>query len=896
MTLPTGPAVTFLFTDIEGSTRSERALGSAAWAALVARHDELLAAAIEGHGGAVVKTEGDAFFAAFGDPLSAVTAAVAAQRAVASEAWDGDMAVRVRMGLHLGEGRLRAARNPGDTEDYVGIDVNYAARIAAAGNGGQIVLSRALVDALPANLTTIAGLGDVVLVHGGLRAVKDFDEPLALYRLAVLGAADDDRPLRTTDAPTNLPGEVTSLVGRDDERAAVRAELEASRIVTLTGPGGSGKTRLALAVARDVRDAFPHGTWFVDLAAIRDPARIEPTIAAALGVRESTEQRVEDALREHLRERTCLLILDNLEQLLPDGAQVVARLTRDASALRLLVTSRELLRISGERGHPVPPLEAEAGVALFLDRAGEHRPGLVLDEQAMTAIRAIAERLGGLPLALELAAARTRMLSPSQIRDRLEHSLDLSGGARDLPERQQTLRAAIAWSDELLAAPERRLFARLSVFAGGWTASTAEPVANAAGDLGLDVVDGLESLTDKSLIRIEPAPSGAAEEDAETRFSLHPLLREYAHERLGALGELRETEGAFVAECVGIAMTAGDAILGETGEATMRWLDREERNLRAAVDWTLAHDDPDDGLRIIGATWRWYQQRGRLREARGLLTRLLSASSGGDPRVRISGLAAEGSLAYWMDDFAAASAAYRERLELAMASGDSVLMADAHYDIGFLSMVAHEGDLLRDHEQQALDLYLAAGREDGAIRARQGLVLAVFLAGDYGKALDLETQNFDAFSRKGSHFEVADSLTLLSAISWRLGETQLAWQRASEGLRYFWGTDSASGLVRNLGMAAIIQLSDGDPELGARIAGATYRLLREKGVMLAPVKVLHLPDPVELANDRFGAERAAVLLAEGEVIPVEDVVATVFATPAPSPAVVRQAPEGTRAS
>ena len=346
----------------------------------------------------------------------------------------------------------------------------------------------------------------------------------------------------------NLPGEVTSLVGRDDERAAVRAELEASRIVTLTGPGGSGKTRLALAVARDVRDAFPHGTWFVDLAAIRDPARIEPTIAAALGVRESTEQRVEDALREHLRERTCLLILDNLEQLLPDGAQVVARLTRDASALRLLVTSRELLRISGERGHPVPPLEAEAGVALFLDRAREHRPGLVLDEQAMTAIRAIAERLGGLPLALELAAARTRMLSPSQIRDRLEHSLDLSGGARDLPERQQTLRAAIAWSDELLAEPERRLFARLSVFAGGWTASTAEPVANAAGDLGLDVVDGLESLADKSLIRIEPAPSGAADEDAETRFSLHPLLREYAHERLGALGELRETEGAFAAE------------------------------------------------------------------------------------------------------------------------------------------------------------------------------------------------------------------------------------------------------------------------------------------------------------------------------------------------------------
>ncbi len=293
MTLPTGPAVTFLFTDIEGSTRSERTVGSGAWATLVARHDELLAAAIEDHGGTVVKTEGDAFFAAFADALSAVTAAVAAQRAVAVEAWDDGMVVRVRMGLHLGEGRLRAVRNPGDAEDYVGIDVNYAARIAAAGNGGQIVASRALVDALPVSGASIAGLADVELAEDGLRSVKDFDEPLPLYRLVVPGVADDPRPLRTTDAPTNLPGDVTALVGRDDELARLRDDLAASRIVTLTGPGGSGKTRLALGLAREVRDRFPHGSWFVDLAAVRDPGLIEPTIAVAMNVRESTERSVE---------------------------------------------------------------------------------------------------------------------------------------------------------------------------------------------------------------------------------------------------------------------------------------------------------------------------------------------------------------------------------------------------------------------------------------------------------------------------------------------------------------------------------------------------------------------------------------------------------------------------
>jgi predicted ATPase/class 3 adenylate cyclase len=893
MALPIGPAVTFLFTDIEGSTRSERAVGSEAWARIVARHDAVLGAAIEANDGVVVKTEGDAFFASFAAPGSAVAAAVAAQRAVADESWGDGLALRVRMGLHLGEGRLRSGRSAGEPEDYVGIDVNYAARIAAAANGGQIVVSNALASALASGFADALG---AVLVDDGLRSVKDFEDPLPIYRLVVPGAAEDPRPLRTSEAPSNLPGEVTSLVGRDEERAAVRDELRASRIVTLTGPGGSGKTRLALAVARDERPAFPHGTWFVDLAAIRDPARIEPTIAAAMGVRESSEQPVEDALRTHLRDRTCLLVLDNLEQLLPDGAQVVARLTRDAGALRVIVTSRELLRISGERGHPVPPLEADAGVALFVDRAREHRPGIVLGDDAMDAIRAIAERLGGLPLALELAAARIRMLSPAQIRDRLEHSLDLRGGSRDLPERQQTLRAAIAWSYELLGEAERSLFARLGVFAGGWTAMTAEPVVNAAGDLGIDVVDGLESLADKSLIRVEPAPSGVPADDAETRFSLHPLLREYALESLAERGELEATEASFAAECARFADEAGASILGQSGEATMRRIDREERNLRAAIDWSLAHHEYDIGLRIIGWTWRWYQQRGRLREGRGLLAQLLAAPDG-DPRVRIVGLAAEGSLAYWMDDFAAAGPAYEERLALATASGDPVLMADAHYDVGFLSMVAHEGDLLREHEQLALDLYVAAGHEDGAIRARQGLVLAVFLAGDYDEALDLESQNLDAFNRRGSQFEVADSLTLLSAISWRLGDVPLAWRRASEGLRFFWGTDSASGLVRNLGMAAIIQLASGDPELGARIAGATYRLVREKGVMLAPVKVLHLPDPVDLATERFGPERAAALLAEGEAISVEDVVALVFASPAPGETVAPgQAPEGTTSS
>ena len=877
MALPTGPAVTFLFTDIEGSTRLERSVGSAAWAAVVGRHDDLLATAIEGFGGVVVKTEGDAFFAAFAAPTAALTTAVAAQRALAAEPWTDDMVIRVRMGLHVGEGRLRTGR-PGEPEDYVGIDVNYTARIAAAANGGQVLLSDVLVAALPAALVEEL---DVELRSEGPRAVKDFDEPLPLYRLVIPGAADDTRPLRTSEVPSNLPGDVTTFVGREDERAAVRDDLEGSRIVTLTGPGGTGKTRLAVAAARDARDRFPHGVWLIELAAIRDPSLLEPVIAAALGVRESADRPVGDALRVYLREGTALLLLDNLEQLLPEAARTVARIVRDAPSLRVIVTSRELLRITGERSHPVPPLDLDAGVALFLDRARGHRPDLVLGEEPMAAVRAIAARLGGLPLALELAAARTRLLSPAQILDRLEHSLDLAGGARDLPERQRTLRGAIDWSYELLSPEERRLFARLGVFASGWTAEAAEAVANGEGDLGIEVVEGLESLADKSLVRLEPGGDDDGSADGGTRFGLHPLLREYALERLEETGGRPSIERAFVTVYAEIADDAGRQILGQSGDASMRRLDREDRNLRAAVEWTLAHDDADDGLRIMGATWRWFQRRGRLREGRQLVAQLLEMPVS-DPRILVAGLAAAGGLAYWMDDFAAARTAYDRRLELAMATGDAVLMADAHYDLGFMAMVANDEAGLRTHEQRALDLYLTADNEMGAIRARQALVLALFLAGDYLSAAGLETQNLEAFRRAGSRFEIADSLTLLSGITWRSGDPGGAWARLAEGLRIFAEADSSSGIVRNLGMAAIIQLSDGDAEFGARIAGATYRLVRDKGVMLAPVKVLHLPDPADLAMDRFGAERAAALLVEGDGTPLDEIVAEVLAARLPT--------------
>ena len=490
----------------------------------------------------MVKTEGDAFFAAFDAPVPGISAAVAAQRAIAAEAWADGRAPRVRMGVHLGEGRLRAG--PGaESEDYVGIDVNYTARIAAAGNGGQIVLSGALVAILPRELAGIDGFDGVVLVSDGLRSVKDFEDPAPLFRLVVPGAADDPRPLRTTEVPSNLPGDVTTLVGREDEIGRLRDDLRDSRIVTLTGPGGSGKTRLALAVARDVRDRFPHGVWFNDLAAVRDPSLIEPAVAATLDVRESPDRTVEDALRAHLRDRTALLLLDNLEQLLPVGAEIVARIVRDAPSVRLLATSRELLRIAGEQGRLGPT------------------PGARCGDRALCRPRSRAETgprpHGGCPRldpgdlrAPRRSAARDRAgrgedppMSPALIRERLGRSLDLGGGARDVPERQRTLRGAVAWSYDLLSPAEARLFSRLAVFASGWTAEAALAVADPDGDLGVDVLNGLDSLADKSLLRIEPGGFDDVAGEVETRFSIHPLLREYGLERLQERDERQRDRG-----------------------------------------------------------------------------------------------------------------------------------------------------------------------------------------------------------------------------------------------------------------------------------------------------------------------------------------------------------------
>ena len=856
MGLPTGE-VCFLFSDIEGSTRLARAMGADAWATLLRAHDRIVDDAVADGGGLVVGHEGDGAFAVFPGPAGAagaVDAAIAIQGGVMALA-TGDPRPSVRIGLHRGDGR------PTEDGSYVGLDVHYASRVSAAANGRQILLSAAVAqqlgDRLPAGTE---------LIDEGFRRLKDFDEPRRLYRLVVPVVADDDRPLRTVDLPTNLPESLTTFVGRDADIEFALAALGRSRLVTLTGPGGTGKTRLAIGTAIAARPQFPDGTWMVDLAPVRDAGLVPSAIGATLGVRETPEEPVQERLKDYLHDRQLLLLLDNLEQLLPGGAVVVADLLGAAAHCRVIATSRVALRVTGEQEYPVPPLDRDAAVGLFVQRALLVRPGFD-PAPVMPTIVAIVDRLGGLPLAVELAAARMRLFGPDAILERLGRSLDLlAGGALDLPERQRTLRAAIGWSVDLLSESERRLFRRLGVFAGSWSAETTPPIVDDEGDLGLDPLGGLEALVDRSLLQIETGTDG------EPRFLWHPLMREYALEDLDAAGERAAIQRRHALTFLAFAERVATELLGTKSLVWLARVEDAQHDLRAAMRWSLDVGEPAIGLRIVYAIWRSFQQNSRLREGREWTNELLEHPGAAGPSVeRMLGLAAAGGLAYWSQDAAGARVAYRQRLEIAAQLGDPAMLAEAHYDIGFVEMMDRNADGLRSHEEEALRLYEQLGDANGAVRARQGLVLVGILTGDLISARDRERENLRDFRASNQSYRIADSLTLLSTIELQTGDPNRARALAREGLTIVGPNRLAGPTVGAMGSISLIDLRAGDRERGARLAGAAAAIAERAQVTNALVEVLHMPDPVAVARETLGPA-AEALLTEGAALTTEQAV------------------------
>jgi predicted ATPase/class 3 adenylate cyclase len=790
---PTG-TVTFLFTDIEGSTRLWERNPEAMQQAL-ARHDEILRDVIEQHGGYDFKTVGDAFCCAFSTASDALEAALVAQRALLGAKWGDTGPLRVRMTLHTGATEERDG-------DYFGPPLNRVARLLSAGHGGQVLLSAAAQEMVRDQLPAGTGLRDL----GELR-LKDLFRPERVFQLVASDLPSEFPPLRTLDYyRNNLPIQPTPLVGREKEVAEVCEQLSRPeiRLLTLTGAGGTGKTRLALQAAAELTEEFEEGVFFVSLAAISDPELVVGAVAGTLGVKEMGGRPVLETLTDYLREKQLLLILDNFEQVL-EAAPIVSELLSAAPNLKVLATSRIPLRLYGEHEYSVPSLalpdlqRAPSGerltqyeaVRLFIERAQAVRADFSVTNVNAPAIAEICHRLDGLPLAIELAAPVIRVLSPQAMLTRLGNRLKLlKGGPRDLPTRQQTLRGTIDWSYELLEEEEKTLFGRLSVFSGGRTLEAIEEICDPQGDL--DILEGIESLVEKSLLRQEEGVGG------ESRFVMLETVHEFAREKLEDSGEGEEIKRLHAQYFLTLAEEAEPELKGPNQLEWLERLEAEHDNMRAALSWALERKEEELALRLGGTLWWFWWMRGYFSEGRRWLEEVLAAEGQGSPESRAMALVGVGALALDQGDLDRVEEAGEEGLELLAQEAREPSQAKP-YLLAFLGHVA----LSREDHGRATELFeesLALSREtkDGWAIAGSLLSLALvpYAQGDSRRATELLEESIDLVRELGNKQGLALCLNNLGMVARSQGDLERARKL----------TEEAVALSRELGARADVSL------------------------------------------------------------------------------------------
>jgi predicted ATPase len=880
---------------------------------VLARHDALLRAVVVANNGIVFRTVGDAVNAAFPDAHAALNAALAGQRAILGEPWEDSIDLRVRMAIHSGPAEVRDG-------DYVGHTLNRVARLLSAGHGGQILLSAVAQELACEHVPAGVELRDL-----GEHRLKDLVRPERIYQVEAPDLPRAFPPLVTAgDHAASLPATSTSFVGREREIGAVIELLDRddTRLLTLTGPGGTGKSRLALQVGAALLDRFADGVYFVPLSPVADPSLVPTAVAEVLGVQEVAGQRLEETIASQLRNRTTLLILDNFEHVL-EAAPLAQELLAASPALKIMATSRAVLHVSGEHEYAVPPLQVPDprrvpelsqlsqydAVALFIRRAQAVKPDFEITNDNAPAVAEICHRLDGLPLAIELAAARIRLFPPQALLRRLERSLPfLTGGAKDLPARQQTLRGALDWGYNLLTEEEQRFFRRLAVFSGGWDFGAAEAVCNPEGDL--DTIGGIESLLEKSFIL------GAGGDEDEPRFTMLQVIREYGMEKLAESGEaelMQQRHATFFVQM------AEEAQMGLQGPDQTRWLQRLKRendNIRAALVRALENSDSETAVRLGAAMALifWYGT-GDWREGREWLERALALPEAeGQRHVRARALAGLGQMCYLLNDFPAARMYLDQAIALAGEVGD--WWAELWAIFGLSWATAWEGDLAAGRE--LAERVLAQAREHnepwliantihgvGAFAALQkdyeigqayledsvemfrslhdewALAYTVNTLGDlyrlqgnYRRAASYYAEALQLFDNLGIRAGRASVLHNLGYVALHEGDATGAARGFQEALSLFQDVQDRRGMAECvIGLGAVAE-QQGSLSRAAHLFAAGQRALKEVGSVLTPSNEVDYAHHLSELRNRLAADDFQAAWEAGERMTLDAAIAS----------------------
>jgi predicted ATPase/class 3 adenylate cyclase len=868
--LPTG-TVTFLFTDIEGSTRLLHDLGEA-YGSLLNEHHRILREVLTEHAGVEIGTEGDAFFVVFPKVIDAVNAAAGMQRALADYGKQSGIDLRVRMGMHTGEAQLVG-------DNYGGLDVHRAARIAAAAHGEQVLLSATTANHVQGSASLAPG---VRLLEIGRFHLKDLADPELLFQLCVDGLrADFPDPAGARGNPLHLPPRLDEFVEREREMREIDELVSAHRLVTLTGPGGTGKTRLAVEVARSKVSDFPDGIYFVGLAAIVDPALVPSTIAGALSLREEGARPVIETVKDYLQDKRVLLLLDNFEQV-DASAPEISELLRAVEGLKLIVTSRAPLKLIGEHEYLVPPmslpdpqrlpklddLSAYESMTLFLQRARSVKPDFAITEDNAAVVAEICARLDGLPLAIELAAARARLLSPAEILNRLDRSLTLlSGASREVPQRQRTLMDAIGWSYDLLDSDHQALFRRLGVFTGGWTLEAAEAIVDPARDLAVEPIDGLEQLVISSLVRVwQPLD--------ETRFMLLQTIREFALKTLEDMSELEDLRLRHAKYFADLTRRAEAEIFSDDQD----WADRlelEHDNLRAALQCSIDNGETEAGLVMATRLWRFWQIRSHLAEGRDWLSELLALPDEGvDRAVRARALNALGGIVYWQNDFEATQVHYDGALKIFESIGDRRGIAEALYNLGFLHLIERNSQASRAVHERSMAIYTELGDELNVAFSKWGIAMADIQDRRLEEARRLGEEVLDTFDRKRNWFGRSLGEFIMLQVDRIEGRFDVALAAIKESVQRRQNLEDVSTLSSLIEILADTEIAVGHSRRGLKLAAAATRLRAEYGGG-APPPLLDLEDPRRLVANALSESEIESIWQEGEQLSMDEIIAYV---------------------